>query len=574
MFMSLFRLGRVISACLLITFSTTATANTLPERLIVKLKTDSLQAKSLAPTALLKTKTHSLDTYIVEAASPTELTYLEQQLKTSLHVESVERDVPIYPASTTPNDLRFVDQHYLQTPTEYNLSAINLPQAWDISQGSNDITIAVLDTGITQHGDLNANLIGGSVEKSGYDMINSSLVGNDGDLRDNNPTDTGDSDTNSTWHGTHVAGTIAAHTNNATGISGISWHSKILNVRILGKQGGYTSDLIDGIYWALGQSVSGTPLNTNPANIINLSLGGLGNCSASLQKAINTAHEAGVPVVVAAGNHRVDAKNFTPANCDNVIVVGALDQYGQASSISNYGESVDISAPGVNILSTSNSGVAKPYQPDYEHQSGTSMSTAQVSGVLALMLSANPALKQKDNLVELLQAKLQQSSRAFTGTSGTHCFTNQNCGAGMLDAYRALQAVTQAPTPIIKQTQTDNIVTLDASGSYDDIANQQLSYQWEQLTGTTVDINDTSAKQLTLTLPDSTQDYTFVLTVTDDLGFKQSKNVIVSASSEPRQPANADNTTTPTNSGNSGGGGGSLPFSLLALSGLLFFRRR
>jgi serine protease len=138
---------------------------------------------------------------------------------------------------------------------------------------------------------------------------------------------------NSSWHGTHVAGTVAAATNNAVGVSGIDWASKLQPVRVLGKCGGYLSDIADAMRWAAGLSVPGTPLNANPARVINLSLGGSGACSATLQSAVDSVIAAGTVVVAAAGNNAGDAGNFQPANCNGVIAVGATTRAGARAKL-------------------------------------------------------------------------------------------------------------------------------------------------------------------------------------------------------------------------------------------------
>ncbi|MEE7547807.1 S8 family serine peptidase, partial [Xanthomonas sp. Kuri4-1] len=170
-------------------------------------------------------------------------------------------------------------------------AGINVRPAWDKATG-NGVVVAVIDTGITSHPDLDANIL------PGYDFISDTFVSRDGDGRDADPSDEGDWNpvqgecyttpspspiTDSSWHGTHVAGTIAAVTNNAVGVAGTAYNAKIVPVRVLGRCGGYTSDIADAIVWASGGSVSGVPANANPAEVINMSLGGSGTCSTTYQ---------------------------------------------------------------------------------------------------------------------------------------------------------------------------------------------------------------------------------------------------------------------------------------------------
>ena len=176
------------------------------------------------------------------------------------------------------------------------------------------------------------------------------LIANDGDLADGNPADPGDwvttSETalgyfagcgasNSSWHGTHVSGTIAAKSDNGIGIAGIASGVKILPVRVLGKCGGFESDVTDGIRWAAGLAVAGAPTNPNPAAIISLSLGGAGACPSAYQTAITDAIAVGAIVVVAAGNSGVDASASAPANCAGVVSVAATGAGGNRSWDSN-----------------------------------------------------------------------------------------------------------------------------------------------------------------------------------------------------------------------------------------------
>ncbi|HYM34561.1 MAG TPA: S8 family serine peptidase, partial [Steroidobacteraceae bacterium] len=178
----------------------------------------------------------------------------------------------------TPNDTQYAQQwHYFEST-----AGINAPTAWDTSTGSG-VVVAVIDTGYRPHADLAANIL------QGYDFIGDTTVSNDGDGRDSDASDPGDwtgvnecgsgwPGYNSSWHGTHTAGTIAAVTNNGIGVAGVAFNAKIVPARVLGKCGGYTSDISDAIVWASGGTVSGVPANANPAKVISMSLGGSGSC--------------------------------------------------------------------------------------------------------------------------------------------------------------------------------------------------------------------------------------------------------------------------------------------------------
>ena len=324
-------------------------------------------------------------------------------------VQYAEPDAIMQP-TLTPNDPQYTNQWHYFAPGAGHYG-INAPAAWDITTGSSSIVVAVIDTGITNH----ADLAGRSVPGLGYDFITSVSSANDGNGRDSDPSDPGDWITppmnavrdfagcgvrNSSWHGTHVAGTIGAASNNGMGVAGINWSSKILSVRVLGKCGGTTSDIADGMRWAAGLPVPGVPANANPAKVLNLSLGGSGACDATYQNAINAIVAAGTTIVVSAGNSNADASGFRPANCNGVITVAATNRNGCKASYSNYGATVEISAPGGEtnvsssngVLSTLNTGTQGPVADTYTYYQGTSMAAPHVAGVASLMLSRNPSL--------------------------------------------------------------------------------------------------------------------------------------------------------------------------------------
>ncbi|MPY41768.1 S8 family serine peptidase, partial [Streptomyces phyllanthi] len=338
----------------------------------------------------------------------------------------------------TPNDTEYSKQWDLFEAT----AGMNVPGAWDINTGSG-VTVAVIDTGYVTHSDLAANIVGG------YDFIADTAVANDGNGRDSNPADpgdwtaanecaAGDPASSSSWHGTHVAGTIAAVTNNSKGVAGIAYNAKVSPLRVLGKCGGYDSDIIDAITWASGGTVSGVPANTNVAKVINMSLGGGGACTSATQSAINAAVNRGTTVVVAAGNSNANAANYSPASCSNVISVAALNRSGSKASYSNYGSVVDIAAPGGQtstgtangILSTLNSGTQGPSSESYAYYQGTSMAAPHIAGLAALVKSANSSLTPAQ-----IESAIKTNSRALPGTC------SGGCGAGLADAAKTVQAV-------------------------------------------------------------------------------------------------------------------------------------
>jgi len=353
---------------------------------------------------------------------------LARRLRADPRVELVEPDALMHPM-VVPNDTMYAQQwHYFEAA-----GGIDLPRAWDVTTGSASITIAVIDTGVRPHADLVSRLV------AGYDFIGDTTMSNDGDGRDGDASDPGDYGCNgaaSSWHGTHVAGTIGATSNNGFGVTGINWVSKIQPVRVLGKCGGYTSDIVDGMRWAAGIPVAGVPANPTPAKVENLSLGGSGACSSTFQSAVNDVVAQGTVVVVAAGNSNADASATQPASCSGVIAVAATTRNGGRASYSNFGAAVTIAAPGGGgndgILSTLNSGTTTPGADSYAWFQGTSMATPHVSGVASLMLSIDPTLTPGQ-----IALRLRQTARAFPGGTGSDC-TTSTCGAGIVDAGAAV----------------------------------------------------------------------------------------------------------------------------------------
>jgi len=350
-------------------------------------------------------------------------------------VEYAEED-RLLQAVLTPNDTRYNEQwHYFEAT-----GGLNLPTAWDASTGTG-VRVAVVDTGYLAHADLAANIVGG------YDFISDTFVANDGNGRDSSALDPGDWSTagqcgagsparNSSWHGTHVSGTVAALTNNGTGVAGVAFNSRVVPVRVLGRCGGFTSDIADGIIWASGGTVSGVPANANAARVISLSLGGSGACGSTTQNAINSARSRGSVLVIAAGNSNANASNFTPANCAGVVTVAATNRSGGKASYSNFGAIVDVAAPGGQtssgaangVLSTLNTGTTTPGSDTYAFYQGTSMATPHVSGVAALMLAVNTSLTP-----DQVESILRSTTRAFPATCS-------QCGTGIVNAQAAVAA--------------------------------------------------------------------------------------------------------------------------------------
>lgn len=394
-----------------------------------------------------------------------------EQLSQRFDVDYVEVDKRFY-ASRTPNDPAFLGlQTYLQSSNPITPTALDLTSAWDRQVGSPAITVAVLDTGVINHYDLQSRLVNGSAVLSGYDFISSSLEARDGDGRDSNPTDEGDwlrNGDNSSWHGTNVASIIGAATNNNRGMAGIDQQARLLIARVLGWDGGLLSDISDAMYWVSGHSVDGIPNNPNPAQVINLSLGSDGNCTATEQDAIDVATQSGAVVVVAAGNEAEDTSNKAPANCRNVITVTSLERYGDKSSFANFGTAVDIATIGDNIYVATDDGERSAnLSHSYAQVSGTSMSAPIVSGVVSLMMASNPAFTNGVDLAPnevygVIQALLKSTANAFPADS--NCNTSI-CGAGMLNANQAIQAAQQYPNVFLPPIEPEPEITIEDSSN-------------------------------------------------------------------------------------------------------------
>ncbi len=537
-----------------------------------------------------------------------------------------------------PNDPLFSDQWYLQTPgtadPDAQPASIRATAAWDQTTGSQDVVVAVVDTGVRyDHPDLAAKLL------PGYDFISDAANAGDGNGRDADASDPGDyisqadlsspafqavCGTNqvtqdSSWHGTRVSGIIAAAGNNSTGIAGTSWGAKILPVRAVGKCGGYESDIAAGMRWAAGLSVPGVPNNPNPARIINLSLGGNGPCDAAYQDVINQLTAQGVLVVASAGNETGPVD--TPGNCTGVLAVAGVRHVGTKVGYSSMGPEVSVSAPAGNcvnlsgaclysIETTVNLGTTTPGANGYtsatdtEPSVGTSFSAPQVAGVAALMLSLNPALTPAD-----LIARIKQSARPFPSdpnlptcpnfalygdTAGQCNCTTTTCGAGMLDAAAAVAAALpptaaiQALDPLTAGTS----IRLDSSNTQAAPGRTLAAWQWS-LVSAPAGASLTAFNTPTTTLQAATQgSYTVSHTVTDNLGASDTTQTTLSVAA----PASGGTTTggggtttggggtttgggTSTSGGStSGGGGGALDIpallGLTGLAGLAYLSRR
>lgn len=560
---------------------------------------------------------------------------LEQTLATlraDPQVQMAEPDRRVRAHATTPADPLYAKQWYLQAQ---EIAAIRATNAWDLSKGvnastGNAVVVAVLDTGVRfDHPDLRRAAAGGKL-LPGYDFVSADKPGNftsanDGDGWDVDPSDPGDfisaadlanpiyagkkcgggtnndQPTSSSWHGTRVAGLIGADTGNGVGIAGAGYNVRILPVRVLGKCGGYDSDVIAGMYWAAGLAIpppllSGAPTpTTTPAQVLNLSLGGVGACTAAYNTVMQDLTAKGVVVVASAGNEGgpVDA----PANCAGVLAVAGLRHIGTKVGYSNLGPEVGIAAPAGNCVlvgagdpclfsldTTTDTGLQGPVAPGYTDQYrsnvGTSFSAPLAAATAALVMATNSTLTPAQVI-----ARIKSTARPFPTSStttpappachtpvdskdvqGSECLCVVNiCGAGMLDAGAAVglaarpTAVASSATPAV----AGQAISLDGSSSSAVSGHRLTGYNWSVISspaGATATLANATASRASVTVSQAGQ-YTLRLTVTDDFNLTDSTDLPLTVSAIP----------APAPSGS--GGGGALPgVLLLALSVLTAWR--
>ncbi|WP_129649404.1 S8 family serine peptidase [Peristeroidobacter agariperforans] len=408
---------------------------------LMKLSGQSLQVAAASKKPQVQTKESEMSFESEQARLKWQTLQMVQLLNEDPEVEWAEPNY-INHALAVPNDPEYNRQrwHYEQ---------ISLPAAWDTTTGKPSVVVAVIDTGVTAHLDLTSRYV------AGYDFVRGAGAG-DGDDDDSDPRDPGTPSTGTyMFHGTHVAGTIAAAGNNGQGVTGVAWNASIMPIRVLGvNNSGSIEDIIQGILASAGLPNRSGATPAQRADIINLSLGGLGSCSNAYQDAINRARAAGVIVIAAAGNDNTD-RNFAPASCNGVVSVSSVGVDRARAPYSNYGASVDVAAPGGDtsvdrngdgaydgIFSTYSIREGNTYYSSYSLLQGTSMAAPHVAGVAALMKSVNASLTPAtfDSLL---------ASGALTddiGPAGPDVL-----GVGLINAAKAVRAAATTPPPVSPQ---------------------------------------------------------------------------------------------------------------------------
>ncbi len=514
-------------------------------------------------------------------------------LRADPDIEFAEVDQRRY-ARALPSDPLYISQWYQQG---VETAATHFEAAWDTTTGAADTVIAVLDSGIRfEHPDLTGRVL------AGYDFVSgesgtSFVAANDGNDWDADASDPGDwlssADLDSgalagcrqvdpepsSWHGTRVAAMIAATTNNDVGVAGSTWSGSVLPVRVLGKCGGFDSDIVAGMRWAAGLPVAGVPMNPAPATVLNMSLGGVGSCGSAYRNVLTELTAAGVVVVISAGNDNGPVDS--PANCPGALAVGGLRHVGTKSGFGNVGPEVGISAPAGNcpdvnttflcsysLIAATNTGLTVPvsstYTDEVNYSIGTSFSAPIVSAVAGLMYGVNDELTTAE-----LITRIKTSARPFPApdagiptcpavdlNNGQCNCTTSTCGAGIADAPGAVAEALRPMARIVAPAgaAAGQNVTLNGGTSGAARNRTVASYAWTGVSGNPAFVGATNVPNATVAMPVSGQ-VRVRLAVTDDLGRTDTSEV-----------------TLGVVAGGGGGGGAFHPLMLLAL-GLLLGRR-
>ncbi len=472
----------------------------VPGEVIIKYKSRAYRSFAVGDRSDSLPTTVSVDQLLAE--------YPELQSENDISVRSLlgssdealakQQTLKVVKALQARDDIEFVEPNYLyhvsalpsdpgvSSQPHYNL--INLQEAWDLETGSADVIVAVIDTGIALgHPDLENKLV------PGYDFVSNAATSGDGDGIDSNPDDPGDPTSAIAYHGTHVAGTIAAEANNGQGGVGVAWGVKIMPLRALTYQSGSSLDVAQAILYAAGLPNRSGRVPERRADVINMSLGGTAN-STTIANAIRDARAAGCIVVAAAGNSGSSAPNYPAAN-EGVISVSAVNANKDLTYYSNYGTTIDVAAPGGESGDLDGDGRSDSIYSTikdssgrytYGYMNGTSMATPHVAGVLALMRSANPGITPEE--IDALIASGQLTSDL--GPAGR----DNQFGYGLIDAAKAVRAVGIAERVNVSSSNLnlgllDHQQTLQVSGGGTDTGfiSAQVTQSWLTVQPTSID---------------------------------------------------------------------------------------
>lgn len=495
----------------------------------------SLTTDSGEPVVLAYHRSVSSNTHVALTSrrmSRVELSALARQLQRDPQVAYVEVDERVS-AQLTPNDTDFAARQWSMQSVAAGSGAANFSTAWDRATGRG-VIIAQLDGGFRPHADLFANVL------AGYDFVSADpngtfMTANDGDGRDSDARDPGDwsnqgdcAPANSSWHGTHVAGVLAAVGNNNAGVAGGAFNARLLPIRVLGVCGGYVSDIAAAMRWAVGLPVPGVPDNTQRAKVLNLSLGRFGSCSEAFKGAVDEVIATGSVIVAATGNDRARAI-LQPANCPGVIAVTAHTIDGDNASYANIGTGTVISAPGGGngtaivgdgrqIYSTSNTGLTTPAMDRLESKRGTSMATAHVSATAALMFQVKPTITPNEVMSRLVNATRPHPA-------GSYCDGLQTCGAGLLDAGVTVSDVLADNAPVITVRSSAGEVV--SRGTNVQLIGTALmgrlglgvqSLSWSQTAGPNVTLSGATTTTASFVVPQAGSNFTFRFNAIDQNG--------------------------------------------------------
>ncbi len=555
-----------------------------------------------------------------------------KRLRADASVEYVELDKRRF-LHAVPNDPLYSQQWYLEVSAA-TPSAIDAEHAWDVTSGSFGVVIAVLDTGVRfDHPDLGRAEAGGRL-LPGYDFVANVTTANDGDGRDADATDPGDFVTqadlgtamfqnceavDSSWHGTRVAGIVGARTGNSEGMAGTTWAPWVLPVRVLGKCGGFDSDILAAMLWAAGAHIDGVPDNPYPARIENLSFGSSDACPRAYADVIAELAARGTVVVVSAGNEGGPVNS--PANCPGVVSVAGVRHAGTKVGYSSLGPEIALTAPAGNcvnlqgaclfpISTTTNFGATLPgangYTDQINRNVGTSFSAPIVAAIAGLMVSANgnlDAVQVRTRLIESATKPFPVSSDPTVPTchvptgpgdvQGLECnCTTSTCGAGMANAAAAVAA---AQRPIAAMVTPANVgpgqdVLLSAAGSAAACGRTLAAFDWSIANGAGVITGNPTPDSAVVVAP-AAGSFTVRVTVRDDQGRIDTADVLVTPTAAtsaapssagaaaclaeiPRPSVEVVVSPPPVQPSGSGGGGSNAWLEVLALLAALFAASR